>query len=212
MGRTAGFTFTETMEGPVAPGAGDYRQAEARGKQNGESLRFTLSVTTHDLDAFIRDPAHEATLQGTVQCERFGGVRPIDPGTFNLFIEDEQGYKQMRYSFTFRGAAGQQYLFEGFKDVRNDYVIDVWKDTTTLFTTVREVSSPDRPVILTGVLYIRPMDLLSQLLSMRGVNARTPIDHAKALVRFNLFFTERILNEYWPMTLRRRKQPGTARD
>ena len=190
------------MGGYVAPGVHEYRAAEYLGRKQGNKLRFTLTVTTDDLKAFINDPAHAALLTGTVEADRFGGKRPIDPGTFNLFMEDEEGRKKMCYEFTFRDAEGKTYRFEGYKDVHNDFVVDFWKDTTTLFTTVREADGEGR-VVATGVLYIRPIDLVPQVLSMRAVNSSGLRAHASAISRFGQFFLERMLDEYLPFPLPR---------
>jgi cholesterol oxidase len=215
-GPPLGFKFTETMGGYISPGAHDFRAAEYLGRKQGNRLRFTLTVTVDDLRAFIADPAHRAQLTGTVEADRFGGVRPVEPGTFHLFMQDENGRKQMRYAFRFRDVEGRTYRFEGFKDVHNDYVLDFWKDTTTLFVTVWRDAPGGYPgqgqVAATGVLHIRPVDLVPQVLSMRAVNASGPGAHAAAVTQFGLFFLERMLDEYLPFplppTIRRRLTPS----
>jgi cholesterol oxidase len=160
-------------------------------------LRFVVTVSTPDLDAFLKDPDHQAVLTGTVEGSRVGGGRvAIEPGTFNLFARDEQGRMQMRYRFSFRDRHGLRYRLEGFKDVHNDMVVDVWPDTTTLFTTLRREDEPGEPVVASGVLRIRPIDLVPQVRSMRALNARGLADHARAVTRFNLFFAGKLLNEY----------------
>ncbi|MGH2586053.1 MAG: hypothetical protein ACRDJE_14160 [Dehalococcoidia bacterium] len=192
-----GFTFTETMGGYMIAGEQDYRRAEKLGRRLGERLRFVVTVSAPDLDAFLDDPSHEAVLTGTVAGSRVGGGRvAIEPGTFNLLVRDEQGRMQMRYRFSFRDRHGQRYRLEGYKDVHNDMVVDVWPDTTTLFTTLRRQDEPDEPVVATGILRIRPVDLIPQVRSMRALNARGLADHARAVTRFNLFFAGRLLNEY----------------
>ena len=196
-----GFTFTETMRGYIASGELDYRAAESIGRRQGDAFRFILTVRSTDLDTFVRNPSHEAELTGTIESERFGGTRPIEPGVFNLFMENERGRKEMRYRFFFSDPNGKRYLFQGFKDVHNDYIFDFWKDTTKLFVTIREDDGGEQSVAATGILYIRPSDLVPQVLSMRGVNARSIVQHARAIVRFGLFFTERMLDEYLPFKL-----------
>ncbi len=193
-----GFTFSETMGGFIAAGVGDYRQAAAAGRELDDPLRFRVTVTIPDLDAFIRRPEHEAALSGTVEAKRFGGRRPIDDGAFNLFIEDERGRKEMRYRISFRCADGHRYRLEGFKDVHNDRGLDLWADTTTLFTTVRDEEAPDEAVVARGVLHIRAIDLVPQVLSMRALNPRGIGDRLSALLRFGSFFAGRLWHEYGP--------------
>jgi cholesterol oxidase len=111
----------------------------------------------------------------------------------------------------FRDTQGTWYRLEGFKDVHNDYVIDVWKDTTTLFTRVRQEDGNGDPVVATGVLRIRPVDLVPQVLSMRALHSRSPIGHVRGLARFGWFFTERVLNEYAFIGLIARRRSASGR-
>ncbi len=194
----AGFTFTERMQGFISPGVSGYRQAAARGRAAGDALSFTVTITVPDLDAFLRDPAHEALLTGTVSAPRFGGARPIIPGTFNLLVRDPDGHRKMRYRFAFDGADGRRYRLDGYKDVRAGGVLSVWPQTTTLFVTVRQEDVPHQPVVATGVLRIRPFDLVPQVWSMRGVGVRGVIGHAHAVLRFGRFFAGELWDEYAP--------------
>jgi cholesterol oxidase len=193
-----GFTFTETMGGFLSAGAMGYRSGYARGQRAGEDLRFTLTVTADDLSRFVREPQHSAVLTGSVEGYWVGGTAAIEPGPFNLFARDRRGRRQMRYHFLFPGREGVRYVLDGFKDVHNDYVFDGWKDTTTLFTTLRREDAPGGPPTALGILKIRPLDLVPQVWSMRGVNARGLVDHLRALARFNLFFAGEMVREYTP--------------
>jgi cholesterol oxidase len=200
-GKVRGFTFTETMGGSVTPGD----TVPTKRRRDGTPLRFVVTILVDDLHAFVRDATHRARMTGTVDSPMFGGSCTIDDGVFNLFAEDARGRKKMLYRMSFTARDGVRYRLEGFKDVHNDYVVDVWKDTTTLFTTVRREDGGDDPVVATGVLTIRAVDLIPQVLSMRALNARQPLHHVAALSRFGMFFTGRVLDEYlWIGSLRRR--------
>jgi cholesterol oxidase len=192
-----GFTFRETMGGFVVP-EGDEAATSAVRADRGDPLRFTVRITVADLAAFVADPAHPARLTGTIESARFGGTLPVGDGTFNLFVRDEHERKQMRYRLPFRGGDGQDYLLEGVKDIRDGRGFDLWADTTTLFVTVRR-GGVDEPVLASGKLRIRPLDLIPQVCSMRAVNARTPLDHAIALARFGGFFYGQLWSEYGPV-------------
>ena len=66
----------------------------------------------------------------------------------------------------------------------------------------READGEGR-VVVTGVLYIRPIDLVPQVLSMRAVNSSGLRAHASVISRFGQFFLERMLDEYLPLPLPR---------
>jgi cholesterol oxidase len=191
-----GFTFTETMGGYMLAGEHDHWSAERFGRRLGERLRFVVTVTIQDLAAFLADARHQAVLTGTVEGSRVGGRVRIEPGTFNLFARDGGGRLQMRYCFSFLGRHGRRYRLDGIKDIHNDRIVDVWPDTTTLFTTLRREDEPGEPVAATGILRIRPIDLIPQVRSMRALHARSARDHARAVARFNLFFAGQLLDEY----------------
>ena len=197
-----GFTFRETMGGFIADGAGDCREAEVLGRRLGDQLRFRVRITIDDLARFIGDPAHAARLTGTVEAPRFGGTMPIDDGTLNLFIEDERGRKEMRYRISFQARDGRRYRLEGRKEIHNDRVVDVWSDTTTLFTTVRHEDGEEEPIVATGVLRIGLLDLVPQVASMRALHARGRGDQARALTRFGRFFFGHLWGEYARFTAR----------
>jgi cholesterol oxidase len=196
LGRSVGFTFTETMGGFVADGAADYRDGAERGRAAGDDLRFNVRVTIDDLGSFIRDPDHRAALSGTVESKRFGAARPIESGVFNLFKRDESGRMAMRYNILFADTAGRRYRLDGFKDVHNDRIVDLWADTTTLFTTVRRADEPGEPILSRGILWIRAIDLVPQVASMRGLHAPGIGAHGVALARFGAFFSGRLWYEY----------------
>jgi cholesterol oxidase len=195
-GDRLGFTFTETMGGYVAPGDLPYAAAARAGRTSGAPLRFVVTILADDLASLVHDSAHQARMAGTVDSPMFGGTCPIENGTFNLFIEDDSGRKQMRYRMVFSDSDGKRFRLEGFKDVHNDYILDVWKDTTTLFTTIRREDDGEAPIVATGILKIRAVDLVPQVLSMRALNPRHPGSHVRALASFGWFFTGRILHEY----------------
>ena len=204
--RTLGFTFTETMAGYVSAGTTDFRRAAAAGRHRGERLRFVVTITIDDLDRFVAEPGHQAAISGEVQWSRFLGVHRIERGEFNLFRRGDDGRRRMEYRLWFSNGA-LPYRLDGYKNVHNDRIIDVWPDTTTLFTTVRELDGRDEPVVATGILRIRPLDLIPQVWSMRGLDATGPLAHATALARFGRFFSGNLLSEYARPPQRPKHQP-----
>jgi cholesterol oxidase len=195
-GPPLGFTFSETMGGYIAPGELDYAEAARVGRRLGEKLRFRVTILMDDLAAFLADETHAARMTGTVEAKRFGGTVPLEDGLFNLFVEDGNGHKLMRYTMSFGDTAGRRYRLDGFKDVHNDPGLDMWKDTTTLFTRVYRLEDGGEQMVATGVLRIRPIDLIPQVRSMRALNAQGAAERAAALARFGRFFFDKLWDEY----------------
>jgi cholesterol oxidase len=199
------------MGGFVSGDATDFRSGAKKGKKAGERLKFIVTIRANDLGAFLKDPAHSALMTGTIDSSSLGPGRKTGQGEFNLFQEDEQGRKRMRYRLPFEGSDGAQYVLEGYKAVENDRAIDFWYDTTALFTTVRRAGTEGTDGIISrGILRIRPIDLVPQVISMRGLNTRNPLKHALAVVRFNLFFFIKVFGEYALRLPRRRRSAPAA--
>ena len=87
----------------------------------------------------------------------------------------------MRYRLWFRDCAGSPLTLSGFKDVGDDAGLDMWKDTTSLSTTLldghvpepapaRRRSSPTtrRWSGRRGLIFIRTRDFARQLTTFRG--------------------------------------------
>src|SRR5205823_14850915 len=88
-----------------------------------------------------------------------GGVRPVERGTFNLFVEQGDGSDRMLYRLLFEDGAGRPLTLSGFKVVRDDPGFDLWSDTTTLYTRilaghVEAAGGPAAGVVAAGVLRI----------------------------------------------------------
>ena len=222
-----GVEFTETMRGafslgeaPRAPTREDYELAAAEGVRiaraghdaareqrrqattadfpGGGAFEFTLTITSHDLEAMISDPEHAATMVGTVRA----GALSADPlmvtnGRFNLFLDDptNERRKRMRYRMDLSTEDGTAYSFEGFKEITDDPGVDVWADTTTLYVTIREEGRSGGPMGL-GILRISPKDFMRQLTTMRAIGARGVLEAAQAKVRFGRLFAGELQEVY----------------
>ena len=121
-----GFTFTETMGGFLGRDDGDFRRGAAKGRRAGERFRFRLTILADDLGQFLRDPAHQAPMRGTVDSTSLGQGLQVQTATFNLLERDESGRLWMKYRLEFTSDAGVPYILEGFKDVQNNRLADVW--------------------------------------------------------------------------------------
>jgi cholesterol oxidase len=136
-------------------------------------------------------------MRGTVDSTSLGQGREVRNAVFNLLERDDSGRLWMKYRLEFTSDGGVPYVMEGFKDVHNDRMLDFWYDTTALFTEVRpaDMGAADEPSFQ-GILRIRPIDLVPQVISMRGLNTANPLRHALALGRFGWFFFFTLVKEY----------------
>src|ERR1700682_1883629 len=91
-GGAIGLRFTETMRGYLSTEVkDDYLRAAAKAEQNHSSCEFTLTITSLDLDAMLRDPNHTAELSGSVTAPALSS-QPIMVlrGEFHLFVPDPE--------------------------------------------------------------------------------------------------------------------------
>jgi hypothetical protein len=118
---------------------------------------------------------------------------PASSGVFNLFSPSaEPTCKYMVYELAF-AAAGRQYYLAGRKEVREGPVVDMLRDTTTLFTQLHQGTDRTGPVVGAGVLTIDASQLIGLAASMRVTHARSLADEARAALRFGRFF----MGELW---------------
>jgi cholesterol oxidase len=198
-GTPATLAFTEEMKGHVALADTDFHEAARRGRREGTSLMFRLTIHLEDVAAFVGDPDHEGTASGWVQCEALGGRLDVERGWFNLFVDgDAPDTTRMLYRLWFADAVGNPLTLTGFKVVHDDPGFDTWSDTSTLYVRVlRGHVGPDRPedptaVAATGILTIHLPDFLQQLTTFR-VTGPTARAQAAAAAGFGRLF----LGELW---------------
>jgi predicted acylesterase/phospholipase RssA len=192
-----GITFRETMSGGLALGETDPHAGAQKGKATGILLAMHATITIQDLDRFIIDPNHLGQINGTIDYPPFGQNVPAKTGVFNLFSPTgDPNLKLMVYEMGFEHE-GQDYYLAGKKEVRNDPVIDMWKDTTTLFSQLHR--SPDKtgPVVGAGILALGLPQLLTMISTMHAINATSPVTAAEALMRFGRFFMGELWETYF---------------
>jgi cholesterol oxidase len=177
----------------------DYAKAEADGKQKGNKLEFTVTVSTPDLDQMLKSPTHEARIDGSINCPALS-PQPlkVEGGTFNLLTTDPTrvNARQMVYKMIGKAQDGKAYRIDGFKVIQDDKKLDMWKDTTTLFTTVTDVTGGADKVAGKGILHIMPADFLKQMTTMKATGAANPIAGLKAMATFGKFFAGELFETY----------------
>ncbi len=201
MSHPLGLRFTETMNGYFSiDEKEDHAAGARRGEAEGSVLAFTLTVQTDDLDALIADPRHVAGLSGTVTAPALAPEPlAVTEGTFELFVTDAAdpaGERRMWYRLPMTTRAGRTYFLVGTKRIGDDFGLDMWSDTTTLYTTVHDGTSAEAPVLGRGILYIGVAEFQNQLRTMTVLNARDEGERLAGLARFGRFFGGQLFDIY----------------
>ena len=193
--------FTEEMTGHVGFGVEDFDSGARAGREHGVELMFHLTITVDDIDRFVVDPDHDATAVGWVGCEALGGRLPVERGVFNLFVDQEDpSDKRMLYQLWFRDGSGRELTLAGHKVVQDHPGLDLWRDTTTLFTrvvrghvTLAEVD--DAEVVAAGILRIPAPAFARQLTTFRA-GGPTLRSRFSAMGRFGRLFVGSLWDVY----------------
>ena len=192
-----GIMFSEVMSGGFALNQTD----PAAGAKAGKSQILTMhgSITIDDLDAFIADPSHLGRLDVRMDWVPFGTDLSSFGGVFNLFSPtDDRHLKLMVYEWGMNHQ-GQPYYFAGQKTVRTDPLFDVWKETTTLYTTLHQGSDKTGKIVGSGILELSPGELIKMTATFTALNSNSIADDVKAATGFGKFF----LGELWHIYIKK---------
>ncbi len=196
-----GIRFTETMKGYFSSQVkgDDYQAAAEQGEAEGSPFQFVLTITSHDMEAMLSEPTHQARMIGTVTAPVLS-AQPLQvtDGIFNLFTDDPQqpDTKNMRYRMRMSSEEGKRFYFEGFKVIRDGDGFDLWADSTTLYITVYEGDNAEGSLLGRGILRISIEDFVRQLTTMQVLNAGGALEHVGALARFGRFFAGELYDTY----------------
>lgn len=194
--------FTEEMKGHIHVGSTDPTDVERhRGSAGYSPCMFHLTIDTGDLGRFMANPQHAATAVGYVDSPAFGGRCDVERGRFNLFVDqDDPNDKRMRYLLWFTDSDGRRLTLSGHKVITNDRGLDMWSDTTTLYTRIldghvepAEIDAAD--VVAAGVLRIRPLMFARQLTTFRA-DGPSIVGRVRAMARFGRLFTGALWDVY----------------
>jgi hypothetical protein len=115
----------------------------------------------------------------------------------------------MLYRLFFSDAQGNPLTLSGFKYIKDDPGLDIWHDTTTLFTRVlnghvsqeEEAAAAEDPEKLkqlvkgSGIIIIYFFDFMKQLTTFRA-EGPTRADRAAAMARFGRLFMGKLWDVY----------------
>lgn len=178
--------FTEQMAGFATQGCPAYDAGFHTGRRDGTGLGFRLTLSSDDVAALLRDPEHRMTATGTVTCKALGPApMPVQTATFDLFAPGGAARRLlMRYDLPFVATCGPMRLL-GVKHVGDDAGLDLWRDTTTLFTRVLRADGSEYS---RGVLRLDAAMFTRQLTTFRG--------RPRDVARFGAFFTRSLGDVY----------------
>jgi cholesterol oxidase len=189
--KTCALRFTEVLSGYMAA-AEDCEGGYSAGRAAGARVRYRATARIDDLKSFLRDPQHAAEMTGVVDVVGLGRAMPIEAGRIEMFCQRE-GRKVIAYHLPFRQGE-RRYLLRGEKYIQDDPGFDVWKDMTTLYAELLDLSaSPDGPPVAVGILRIGSLSALRMLFTFRGAGVRGT---ASASLRFLLFSSRELRETY----------------
>ncbi len=194
--RTVGIEFTERMQGYVSTSvtevsAAGYARGEEAGQRENSTFSFVLTIAAQDADRLVRDPDHAARMLGEVQAPALSAdPLVVTEGRFSLFIRDplHVATRDMRYRMRMTSTDGREYFFTGYKYVHDGPVTEIWRDTTTLFVSIKSGPDETGPVVATGILRIEPADFIRQLRTMHVLNATSERQRLEKLAEFGEYF------------------------
>jgi hypothetical protein len=193
--------FSETLNGFVGFGVTEFASGFEQGQAERTALVLHLDIRIEDLDQFLTLPEHRATLQGSVECDRLGGKRPIDHGTWHLLVDSgDITQKQIRYEMSFLDGSGNLVVLNAAKSLTDRSQAGSWQEISTAFATLSrsaegESQTTTAAIIAAGMAKSSVLHDLEQMASIR-VDAPTVGARAHALSRFGAFYFGRLWDVY----------------
>jgi cholesterol oxidase len=185
---------TEWMKGYLGAGAADFDAGFIGGIESNAFFVHEMLIKIDDIDRFVSDPQHEAIMDGTVDFAAFGGRRPVKGASFKMFVDSKTpSLKYMKYRMPFTTDKNQALTMYGHKTVHNDRALDLWGDTTTLYTSIYAgtLTAPEPPANVEpayrGIIHIEKLDLVKSLMSFRSPGSN-PAQAQHAMSTFGRFF------------------------
>lgn len=184
--------FTEDMKGYCGLGENDPQRGYEAGRERDQRLHAHMTIEVDDVHRFLTQPRHEAGIEGWI-TSAFGEKRPIESGTFNLFVDEgDPSKKRMLYRCAFTSGDGERLTLAGEKLIEDDAGFDVWGDATTLFV---RIAGDDGASRAAGIIRISLPDFMRQLTTFR-TEGPTLGERTAALARFGAFFLGRLWDVY----------------
>lgn len=166
-----------------------------------QELEFVLTIKIDNLDKFLNDPSLTARADGYIKSPYFKTQREVINGIFNLFVTpssstDLNAAKEMHYTLFFFDEKNNPLTLYGFKTIEKEDVIEMWNETTTLYTAIWEGHSPyennaEKNILGLGVLHIAVGDFIHQMTTFK-------YDSTESVVDFMKIFAGKLWESYAP--------------
>jgi cholesterol oxidase len=106
----------------------------------------------------------------------------------------------MLYRLYFADGAGQPLTLSGFKLVKDDPGLDLWSDTSTLYTRILRghvdaAAEPEAEIVASGIINIYLLDFARQLTTFR-TRGGSAVEQARALTAFGKLFLGKLWDTY----------------
>lgn len=203
MPRPVGLRFTESLSGTIAAAVQQEPARVAAWKNvepEGTPLRFIVTVLVENLEAMLKDPEHPMRLTGSVVAPALS-PKPLTvmDGVLTVLTVDpnEPDARRLTYGMHLQSEEGERFFLQGIKYVHDDPGLDMWSDTTTLFTTLWRGEAPEGVPEYQGVLHISVEDFIKQVSTLRVMNASDTQEQLKAVYDFGRFFVGGLFDVYW---------------
>ena len=225
-----GMTFDEEMDGVYLPGVHvpsgrkgdlelDTKIPAAGVPQGGVTFGFQARVTVRDLNEFLDNPQHEASLNGTLHFSDWKGkgeatfVVDSQKSIFSyLRINPATGEAEMMYDYYFSDVGKTEYRLLGRKYMQKDErggvagIREILVDYTTLYCHLTVAATGQE--LGTGRLKFRTFEsieafgsLLSFMLSFKITGTDNPLLRAQAQLRYMALTNQFVLREYDPLVV-----------
>src|SRR3546814_12109064 len=115
----------------------------------------------------------------------------------------------MVYELAFKHDGKDHYL-AGRKQVHDGPGVDIWTDTTTLFTTLHQCRAAKAPVIAAGILRLDMGDFLRLMSTVKVTGSKSARQRAATVARFGHFSMGRLCATSTPELSAGPGQPNLA--
>jgi len=182
--KPSGLRFSESLSGYLGQGDDHWAAYEA-GRVANLHARFWITVQIPDIQAFMVDPEHEASLSGRLTVAGMGYSLPVEDGRIHLFCSRGEG-KRILYYLPFHHG-DQRFLLRGEKRLSKPKGLEAWRQMTTLFTEVLQQADGGEALVYRGVLRISLPQVLLQAVSFRPLSTVNPVRFLADYLRFLRF-------------------------
>ncbi len=194
---TEGFSFRERMAGWVSTRAvSDPVQGANQAEADRQWAEVVLTIDFPSLDVVVGAPDAPGSVRGSALIAGLSPVvMEITSGELRLFVRDPQRVQtlEMKYDLQLLSQEGRVFTLHGVKELERDSMLDAWRRTTTLFTTVTDDTGR---TVAAGILHLTASDFARELATMRVTNATNPLQQLIGLPRFFAMFTSRLVRQF----------------